>query len=342
MAEFLKKTVKPSGGDYTSLEACMNANEQDLTGDGWFTVEIDGDWSGGADTSPVTIHNYTTTSSDYINIYTKVGDARHDGKRYGSKSTAYKLEPSSGRGIYVQAEYVTIKGLQIQASTTSWQCHCIEIYQYKNNQTIINNIFKGSTGDGSAAIYHIQPRGTNYIYNNLAYNFTGSYPAFYATGSGAEGDSGVSIYFYNNTGYNIGNSSEAGGGMIAGISADSTLVVKNNLAMNFANPCYSDLTRIDTGSNNASSDGTADDSPLTSGVVDKTSYSDYFVSVSSGSEDFHLKSTATDFIGAGADLSTTFNDDIDGVTRSGTWDIGADEYVAAASSLSLKYLVMEG
>jgi len=29
MAEFLKKTVKPSGGDYTSLEACMNANEQD-------------------------------------------------------------------------------------------------------------------------------------------------------------------------------------------------------------------------------------------------------------------------------------------------------------------------
>jgi len=42
MAEFLKKTVKPADGDYTSLEACMNANEQDLTGDGWFTVEIDG------------------------------------------------------------------------------------------------------------------------------------------------------------------------------------------------------------------------------------------------------------------------------------------------------------
>ena len=40
MATQLLKTVKPSGGDYTSLEACMNANEQDLTAaDKYFDVE---------------------------------------------------------------------------------------------------------------------------------------------------------------------------------------------------------------------------------------------------------------------------------------------------------------
>src|SRR3990167_2105406 len=74
----LLKTVKPSGGDYTSLEACMNANEQDLvTADKYFDVEIDGTWSS-ADTTAVTIENYTTDATHYINIYT-TATARHLG-----------------------------------------------------------------------------------------------------------------------------------------------------------------------------------------------------------------------------------------------------------------------
>ena len=42
MATRLYKTVKPSGGDYASLEACLNANEKNLvTADQYFDVEID-------------------------------------------------------------------------------------------------------------------------------------------------------------------------------------------------------------------------------------------------------------------------------------------------------------
>jgi len=49
VAQYLYKVVAPSGGDYTSLEACLNANEQDLTGLGWFDIEITGNWRGGDD-----------------------------------------------------------------------------------------------------------------------------------------------------------------------------------------------------------------------------------------------------------------------------------------------------
>ncbi len=57
------------------------------------------------------------------------------------------------------------------------------------------------------------------------------------------------------------------------------------------------------------------------------STSNNFVSTSSGYEDLHLKEGA-DAINVGASLSGTFTDDIDGETRSGTWDMGADEYYA--------------
>ena len=72
MASRLYKTVKPSGGDYTTLSACVNANEKDLTSsDEYFDIEIDGDWtSTGADTTNVLFDTYTTDATRYINVYT--------------------------------------------------------------------------------------------------------------------------------------------------------------------------------------------------------------------------------------------------------------------------------
>jgi hypothetical protein len=52
-----------------------------------------------------------------------------------------------------------------------------------------------------------------------------------------------------------------------------------------------------------------------------------FVSVSAGSEDYHLAAGSA-LIGAATDLSGSFTTDIDGDARS-SWDIGADEYLAA-------------
>lgn len=60
----------------------------------------------------------------------------------------------------------------------------------------------------------------------------------------------------------------------------------------------------------------------------------FYVSGTNSLSDFHLKSGA-DAIDAGTDLSGTFTTDIDGVTRSGTWDIGADEYSAGSAGIPM-------
>ena len=54
-----------------------------------------------------------------------------------------------------------------------------------------------------------------------------------------------------------------------------------------------------------------------------------FGSVNPITDDFKIKSTSSNLKAGGYDLSATFTDDIFGDTRS-AWDIGADEYVAAA------------
>lgn len=85
-------------------------------------------------------------------------------------------------------------------------------------------------------------------------------------------------------------------------------------------------------SNNLSSDTTA----TGSGSLTSKSSSTQFVSTTVDSEDLHLKAGA-DAINAGTDLGTTPTNvqyDTDGRDRDSnadTWDIGADEYVSAAS-----------
>lgn len=83
---------------------------------------------------------------------------------------------------------------------------------------------------------------------------------------------------------------------------------------------------------NMSSDASATG---TGSLINKTA-ADQFVSTTGGSEDLHLK-VGADAIGAGVDLGTTptgVNIDIDGYDRDAaavTWDMGADQYVAAAT-----------
>ena len=315
MSQFLYKTVKPAGGDYTSLEACMNANEQDLTGDGWFDVEIDGIWSS-ADTTPVSIDTYVTTISDYINIYT-TNTARHDGTFGGSNF--YKLSHSSWDTSHIKifVHFVTINGLAIDGSSGGYRGGGIQgAYEACKGLTIKNCILKGMGGDEAGwAIYsgyNTDLTYPSYFYNNIIYE---DRPA----NNNAWGIHlyGRNMYCYNNTVY----------GNLIGIyffEDNGTICIKNNNCI--GNGTDFSGTSSDAGYNLSSDDTAPGANSKKSSTLDPdASVSTECISTS----DLHLISTAN-AINSGLDLSTTFTDDIDGETRptgAGTWDIGADEYI---------------
>jgi hypothetical protein len=101
--------------------------------------------------------------------------------------------------------------------------------------------------------------------------------------------------------------------------------------MHFGNgAAWKDFMNMGTGSDyNLSHDDSADDVGSNS-LINKAAATQ-FVSITATSEDLHLKAGA-DCIDAGSDLGSPYDYDIDNVLRSGTWDIGADELVAAGPS----------
>lgn len=109
--------------------------------------------------------------------------------------------------------------------------------------------------------------------------------------------------------------------------ATNSTVAGTGAATDFEDASYT----VGVASNNLSSDTTASGT----GSLTSKAAADQFVSITAGSEDLHLKSGA-DAIDAGTDLGTTptgVNIDIDGRDRDAEgdiWDMGADEFVAAA------------
>jgi len=296
----------------------MNANEQNLvTADEYFDVEIDGTWSS-ADTSAVTIHNYTTDATRYINIYTTT-TARHK----GVWSTSYYMLNAVVGGHYgsllsIQSQYVSLSGLQltfVSSGGDANQQHCINGYSYSK---IYNNICKPvwNSPTNGYDLHGIITAGAQNgtwikIWNNIVYNCKDSSGNGIGIGHWSQPNSSDE-YIYNNTVYNCGK------GIRSSYQSKST-VLYNNICNN--NGTDYEIPN-DTNADNISEDTTSPNDEWDSTAV-------AFVSETAGSEDFHLDAGSSAIDGGTTDPgSGLFSDDIDGVTRTGTWDIGADEYVA--------------
>lgn len=105
------KTIKASGGDYTSLAAWEGAMDGDLTGTGYSEAvcyAID-------DVDSVVINGWTTTADDYIYIHTD-STARHVGVWNGDK---YNLITTNAEAITNNENYVRIDGLQVSTSAVN-------------------------------------------------------------------------------------------------------------------------------------------------------------------------------------------------------------------------------
>jgi hypothetical protein len=125
----------------------------------------------------------------------------------------------------------------------------------------------------------------------------------------------------------IFNMDPPGSGVGVLVSA-GTLTVTNTISM--GNSSSGDFSGAMTQSYNMSSDGTAAGTGSLTGLL----ASSQFVSVAPGSENLHLR-TGANALDAGANLSGTFWDDIDGQSRLNfTWDMGADE-AEATTAVSL-------
>jgi len=148
---------------------------------------------------------------------------------------------------------------------------------------------------------------------------------------------------YNNTVHNIVNNDGSGNATNINYGDFATTNIKNNIATSpggtssGTKSCYAPASPASAVVDyNLASDNT-DSGANSIGADDGVVAANQFVSTTGGSEDLHLKSGA-DAIDAGVDLVTTptgVNIDIDGrdINAEGdTWDIGADEFVAAPPS----------
>lgn len=301
-----KKTVKSIGGDYSTLEACLNANETDLTaGVGTtFVASIEDPWIG-ADNSAVLVDGWIPSRSYFITIETDAG-ARHDGKW---NVTDYRLVVN-GRPFRCFEPFTEVYGLQVNHTYDGVNPRDAVFFNTLADSCVFAYNIVKSTGTAANTQYALYMQGAGtLVYNNIVYGFNDEAGdrALFANPMGGE-----QILFFNNTIVDCRT------GMF-----DNTERI--NAQNNLFKGCYARANAIDfqrdTDYNTTDSSSFEYTHATTEDSVDAPI-------TFAGADDFHLASQQHD---NGFDLSAHFTDDIDGDTRS-NWNRGADEFVGAEAA----------
>ena len=302
------KTIKSSGGDYTSLSAWEAANQGDLvTADEIRQAEC----YAFTDTTACVIDGSTTDATRYLRVYTPSAE-RHAGV-FDSSKYNITLGTDFVRPLRVLDDFVRIEGLQLHQSGTGVNAYgAMEatgpatsdirveacILRSSTSSTHDSNGATMSHGGGSLTIRNtVIVGGRNGVYTT----FSASAPTLVAQNCtivaslnyGSFRGSGTPAY---TNCYNGGHTTDSYSGAFT------------------ATTCAHSSATVYTGSTASVAYSTAN-----------------FTSVTAGSENLHLV-TGSALIDVGTDLSGTFTVDIDGATRSGTWDIGADEFASAVAA----------
>lgn len=312
MASESIKTIKTAAGDYTSLSAWEAGEQGDLTGvrDEIAVAEC----YSFEDTTAVSVTGWTTDATRYIKIYTPTSE-RHDGKWSTSK---YRLNVASGIALNIGEENVRVEGLQLMSDDL--RPMRLSAFTSAADFRLSHNIFKGNgtaTFSGMVDVTALPANSEARVWNNIFFDGT-------AAGQAAINlnDADLTIWFFNNT---IKDCSR--GITLSNVSQE---YIKNNLidatdafVGTFTDDdTYNDYNSISQNDNNVA-------------LGSNGRYNQSFTYENEGADDFHLASGDAGAKDFGVDLSgdgnLAFSDDIDGDTRSGTWDIGADEFVAVGT-----------
>ncbi|MBU1626978.1 hypothetical protein KKB18_06370, partial [bacterium] len=254
--------------------------------------------------------NAITDANHYRKITVPEGE-RHDG--IISSNVGFQLNGNgqSAKMIVMDENYMVVEWIRLTNWTYRTGIISWTSYIYNTIQNCL--IYNASPSNANAAGILVN-NPTTIVSNCIIANLSVS------TSTNLFGIRSIRGNYYNNTIYNIYNS---GSGKAYGIGGGSTTtppLIKNNIITNSKTADYAGNFSASC-EYNADEDGTA---PGTN-AQHNVSASNIYVSVTSGSEDLHMKSTA-DGNYEGTDLSAIFTNDIDNQTRS-DWDKGADEYV---------------
>ena len=311
MATLISHIIDPDNGggtDYTSLNAWEVAQQRVLpTADEIARANCRAS-SGSADTTLVLITGWTTDSTRYIEINgEQLDSARWD-------SSKYRLEGNDNEVLNIYEDYVRINSFQIKlsyvASDTYEAALLVASQTASDNEIRISNmIIQGVTGGSTVKYIGCKLDGSNVIakvWNCIVYGFP-------RRGIELDVDT-VDIY----------NCLVEGATSIDGFKdITGTTTCKNCVALNNSD----DFDAIDTIDYCASDDGDG------TNPVTPADWTAVFEDWANG--DFRLKSTDIDLKDAGTSDpgSGLFSDDIAGDIRSGSWDIGADEYVTVGITI---------
>lgn len=176
------------------------------------------------------------------------------------------------------------------------------------------------------------------VLNSIVYNVVSTGVSGSTVSFGVGGDNNMDVY--NCTIHNVKYDNSSGSVFGIGDTINSAVAVaKNNLVTDVSSSGASTVEDYEGSLSNAAT-ATNGSEDLTGDTTGMTS-ANLFVSTVGGSEDLHLK-TGADAIDAGTDLGTTPSGvqfDIDGDDRDTlavTWDMGADEFIAAPGGANPK------
>lgn len=310
MASEIIRTVKSSGGDYSSLSAWEAGEQRDLVAADEIAVA---ECYSMQDTSQVTILGWTTDATRYIDIKTPVAE-RHDGKWNTAK---YRLEVNaSGTGVIViNEDNVRLEGLQIRHADISPSGTECAIRVLSTGGTTDLRVSYCILRDGRYTV-RLSSGSNHYWWNNIIYGGT-------VGGLVTTTYSGIILDIYSCT---------IIGGDTQGIARSVGVVTAKNC---YAYASGSGVAYSGTiGKTTCASDDTTGSAGLQNIAYDTSN----FTNVTAGSEDLHIPS-GSDLIDVGTDTSgeaapMDFTDDIDGDARGATWDVGADELVDAGVTVS--------
>jgi hypothetical protein len=320
------RTVKSSGGDYTTLSGWEAGEQGDLP----TLLEVrQAELYSFQDTTAVTFAGWTTDATHYVNVFTPASERSANGVYDTAK---YRLETTTDAiTINNASAFFRFDGLQIKTTVSSGSLNAIGMVgatvtsgDVRISNSNIIAVISGTTGTSACIAANNLSSGSATIraWNNVIHDFVFGTVSVYAIFAGNSWTADT----YNNTVYNCRFGYQQGG--------TATFISINNAAMS----CNDGFN----GTFDASSDYNASDIASDAPGANAQTGSITFVNAAGGN--FQPAYTDTVALGNGTTDpgAGLFSDDITGAARAAPWDIGAFKAQAAPISAVANQLLMIG